>query len=253
MRTRVSERLKHKNRALTASDYEMLILEKFPEIYRVKCFSNMVADPDPEKRIRPGHILIVAVPYLSPEGHLNQMPMLSGHLINEVKEFVMKLAPQFATIKVKNPVYEQIQVRCTIKLNKGLRGGHYTNLLNQAISDFLSPWKTPGYTAHFGWCVRQHDLESYIQDQEYVDDVTNFSMLRVAPDSDNNFDLLDTAPTSKDPERNRSIAPKYPWSIAIPIKRHAIDTTDDFKPRTPTMAGVDELEIGATFIVSPGS
>jgi hypothetical protein len=253
MRTRLGERLKHKNRALLATDYEMLILEQFPEIYRVKCFANMVADPIPEKRIRPGHILIVAVPYLSMEGHLNQMPMLSGHLVNEVKEFVMRLAPQFATIKVKNPVYEQIQVRCTVKLKRGLRGGQYTNMLNQAISDFLSPWKTPGYATHFGWCIRQHDLESYIQDQDYIDSVTNFSILRVAPDGDDNFDLMDTASVSKSPERYQSITPKYPWSIAVPLKHHAIGTTDDFKPTTPIIAGVDELEIGTTFIVSSGN
>jgi hypothetical protein len=268
-RVRMSERLRHKNRALTASDYEMLILEQFPSIYRVKCFANMVAERDPAKRIRPGHLLIVPVPTLPRNANANQMPMLSGHLINEVKEFVMGLAPQFATIKVGNPVYEQIQVRCTVKLRKGLRGGRYTSLLNQAVSDFLSPWKNPGYATHFGWCIHQHDLESFIQDQDYVDDVTNFSMLRIAPDGDNNFDLLDTAAiaaavnaaaaedsaanNSSDHGQHRSITPKYPWSIAVPLKHHAIDTTDDFAPQTPIAAGVDELEIGATFIVSSGN
>ncbi len=35
--TRVSERLRHKQRALTAWDYERLVLEHFPEVYKVKC------------------------------------------------------------------------------------------------------------------------------------------------------------------------------------------------------------------------
>ncbi|HEY8023226.1 MAG TPA: baseplate J/gp47 family protein [Burkholderiaceae bacterium] len=268
-RVRMSERLRHKNRALSAADYEMLILEQFPSIYRVKCFANMAPERDPAKRVRPGHLLIVPVPKLPPNANANQMPMLSGHLIGEVKEFVMKLAPQFATIKVANPVYEQIQVRCTVKLKKGLRGGRYTSMLNQAVSEFLSPWKNPGYATHFGWCVRQHDLESFIQDQAYVEDVTNFSMLRIAPEGDNNFELLDTAAVlaasaaAASAESSlgevdgtgpqRSITPKYPWSIAVPLKHHAIDTTDDFTPQAPIAAGVDELEIGATFIVSSGN
>jgi len=94
-------------------------------------------------------------------------------------------------------------------------------------------------------------------------------MLRIAPDGDNNYDLLDTAAIAAainaaavedsatnnpaDHGRQRSITPKYPWSIAIPLKHHAIDTSDDFAPQTPIAAGVDELEIGATFIVSSGN
>ena len=254
MRVRTAERLRHKNRALTASDYEMLILERFPSIYRVKCFANMVVDTDPAKQIRPGNLLIVPVPHVPPTANASRMPVLSGHMINELREFVVGLAPQFATIKVGNPVYEQIQVRCTVKLKKGLRGGRYASVLNQAISDFLSPWKSPGYATHFGWCIRQHDLESYIQDQDYIDDVTNFSMLRIAPDGGDNYELLDTAAQThtETQERSRSISPKYPWSIAVPLTHHAIETTDDFSPQTPVAAGVDELEIGATFIVSSG-
>src|SRR5690606_15850804 len=34
--TRVSERLRHKNRAINAWDYEHLILDRFPSIYKVK-------------------------------------------------------------------------------------------------------------------------------------------------------------------------------------------------------------------------
>ena len=34
--TRVSERLRHKNRAIQLWDYEHLILQNFPHLYRVK-------------------------------------------------------------------------------------------------------------------------------------------------------------------------------------------------------------------------
>jgi hypothetical protein len=42
--TRVSERLRHKARAITPWDYEHLVLERFPSIYKVKCISH--TDPN---------------------------------------------------------------------------------------------------------------------------------------------------------------------------------------------------------------
>ncbi|MEO5564317.1 MAG: hypothetical protein ABIR18_12805, partial [Chitinophagaceae bacterium] len=42
--TRVSERLRHKGRAITAWDYEHLILDRFPGIYKVKCITH--TDPN---------------------------------------------------------------------------------------------------------------------------------------------------------------------------------------------------------------
>ncbi len=42
--TRVSERLRHKHRAITAWDYEHLILDRFPGIYKVKCIPH--TDPN---------------------------------------------------------------------------------------------------------------------------------------------------------------------------------------------------------------
>jgi hypothetical protein len=42
--TRVSERLRHKGRAINAWDYEHLVLDRFPSIYKVKCITH--TDPN---------------------------------------------------------------------------------------------------------------------------------------------------------------------------------------------------------------
>jgi len=42
--TRVSERLRHKGRAISAWDYEHLVLDRFPSIYKVKCITH--TDPN---------------------------------------------------------------------------------------------------------------------------------------------------------------------------------------------------------------
>ncbi len=251
LRARVSGRLKHKNRALIPADYEMLILEQFPQIYKVKCFANMVPEEIPEKRLRPGHILIAALPYLTQQEMSDDIPMLSGYLVKEIQEFIARLAPPFVTINIINPIYELAQVRCTVKLKDGLNGGLHINHLNQLISDFLSPWDdTIGYHTHFGWHVSEHDVESYIQQLDMIDRVTDFSMLHIAPIGEDRFDLYDSASALNGEWDEMSIVPKYPWSILIPIKQHFIEVDDNYQSIEPDITGVGELEIGSTFIVA---
>jgi WD40 repeat protein len=54
---------------------------------------------------------------------------------------------------------------------------------------------------------------------------------------------------SADEEINE-ILPAYPWSIAVPVRQHFIQTTDRDAPTPPQQTGVDELEIGSTFIIT---
>ncbi|HEY4319213.1 MAG TPA: baseplate J/gp47 family protein [Herbaspirillum sp.] len=248
LRTRVSERLRHKNRAVSAADYEALILQYFPEVYKVKCFANLATDRGPDDCIRPGHALVVPLPYWPAVRHQDQMPMLNGNLMQEIREFLQELASPWSRISVENPVYEQIQVRCTVKFAGALGNGYYINLLNRAISDFLTPWQSGrGYRTHFGWCIRRHDIEAYIGELPYVESISGFSMLRIASSDAQRFALFDTAAGNAD---SPDITPMYPWSIAIPASRHAIEAVDDTLPHNPVRTALSRLEIGSTFIIS---
>lgn len=250
LRIRISERLKHKQRALLPADYELLILEQFPQIYKVKCFPGMNPGFVAEQRFNPGHLLIAVVPHLTQNVISAHKPLLSGHLINDVKDFIDRYAPSFATAHVVNPVYEVIQVRCTVKLKNPLLAGMYLARLNQTISDFLSPWnETIGYTRHFGWVVSKYDIESFIQNLDYVDRVTNLSLLRIAPMGEGYYDLLDSADKPETAEV-KDIIPVYPWSIVAPIQQHFIELDGRYDVIEPKITGIGELEIGSTFIIS---
>ena len=48
--TRVSERLRHKDRAINLWDYERLILEAFPQIYKAKCLKHTCYEPNESAR-----------------------------------------------------------------------------------------------------------------------------------------------------------------------------------------------------------
>lgn len=255
LRTRVSERLRHKNRAISAADYELLVLQQFPDVYKVKCFANMATDRGPTDCVRPGQVLVVPLPYWPRVRRRHQMPMLNGNRVLEIQAFLEGLSSQWTTISVENPVYEQIQVRCQVKLKDGLSGGYYNRRLDQDISDFLMPWNdTCGYRTHFGWCIRRDDIEAFIGTLDYIDCVTRFSMLRITSTDACTFTLFDTAadPGNAKGCGDTHIRPQYPWSLAIPAASHAIDVVAGSTPVAAARTALSELQIGSTFIISAG-
>lgn len=248
MRRRISERLRHKNRALAPLDYEMLILEAFPQVFKVKCFANLRSDP--VIPVSPGHLLIVVVPHPDPADAQDYQPYFDGHTIVAIKEFVQALSPEVVKIAVENPLYEEIQVRCAVHFRKGLHAGRHQNLLNQALCDYLSPWSPGGNTVHFGWSLSEQEIKSFIQNLDYIDHVTDFSLLRVAPRAGGLFRLDDTAAPVQPGEIGHTFKPTYPWSTAVPIRHHYLLTTDLHRQIRAERTGVDELEVGSTFIIS---
>ncbi|MGC7402971.1 hypothetical protein ACPWR0_03945 [Pandoraea pneumonica] len=282
MRTRVSERLRHKQRAISPADFESLILEAFTDVYKVKCFANLTTSNGPFDCVRPGHALVVPLPYWPAVQADEQMPMLDGNLMQEIAAFVNTLSSPWAQVSVENPVYERIQVRCKVRFTDVSGNGRYIAMLNAAISRYLTPWQDDvGYRTHFGWRIRQHDLEAFIGALPYVQNVSGFSMLRIAAKPPaapsvssvptamaapavwssadvQTYSLFDTANPadlgSASPAKGQAdITPLYPWSIAIPVARHAIEAVDDGIDYPGVRTTLSRLEIGATFIISDDS
>lgn len=246
MRARMSERLRHKNRALTPRDIEALVLQAFPQVYKVKCLANINSrNGNP---ICPGHLLIVPVPHLNRAQPQNFQPHFDGYLIQSIKDYVQQLASPFAQIAVENPTYEEIQVRCRVQFKKSIHSGRYHNLLNQALCDYISPWDAEGNYVHFGWSIAARDIQSFIRNLDYVDFVTDFSLLRIGRHRDGLYFRDDTAVNPED-EVDR-ITPSYYWSTAVPIPNHYIITSRNKDIFTAEVTGYDELEIGSTFIIS---
>lgn len=248
-KVRISERLRHKNRALLPWDYEQLVLEQFPGIYKVKCFNSLSSK---DISIRPGHVLLVVVP----DSETAVSGTCAHSIINvqqleHIRAFVKNLCPEFVEIEVRNPVYEHVQVRCTVKFADAISDGVNISRLNRQISDYICPWKQTGYRARFGWSIRQQDIESSIRSLGYIEYVTNFSMLHITVDKDGNYHLFDTAKDERDHEA--VIVPRYPWSLALPAEKHFIESIQSARSINPEVTGVDELAVGSTFIISGNS
>ena len=73
--TRVSERLRHKDRAIDLWDYERLILEAFPQIYKVKCLNHTCYRAG-RRAARPARASIASLrPGMSPSSRIPNLQM----------------------------------------------------------------------------------------------------------------------------------------------------------------------------------
>jgi len=240
--------LRHKNRAITPEDYESIILQQFPEIYKVKCFPCMRDDEAHWHQVTPGYILIVLIPYLKEIAASNMKPKVNALLLKEVQQFVGARSSPFTVVKVRNPAYERIQVRCKVKFKSGAGAGFHLNRVNQEIVDYFSPWSKRGLDARFGWQIRCNDIQSHIQRLECVESVSGLSMLRIVESDDRrNYRLTDTHR-----EQTNEIHSIHPWSIAIPFTNHLIEVVDDRRYHSAEDTGINNLGIGGTFIPSRG-
>jgi WD40 repeat protein len=193
---RVCERLRHKDRAVTIFDYERLVLERFQEIYKVKCINHTFKQrDDPLYKInpeyQPGYVRVIVVPDLRNKNAVNLLqPQVSLNKREEIKYSLQEIASDFIRLEVDNPSYEEIRVKFNVRFHRGRDKGFYTTLINEDIIKFLSPWMyDEGADLEFGGLVHRSVILKYIEDREYVDFLTDFSLHQIidnneAPDSE---------------------------------------------------------------------
>ncbi|WP_417910171.1 hypothetical protein [Candidatus Electronema sp. PJ] len=251
--TRTSERLRHKDRAVTPWDYERLVLEHFSSIHLVKCFPHMQTRPKPA--YTPGRVLIVVVPDIKEKKKIAATDLqlrANASLLAEIHAFLAQRSSQFIQLEVRNPEYEYIQVRCAVtRKSHSVGSGILLDRINQEIIDYISPWNESGWKVSFGWSLRLDDLLAYLSGLDEVEYVTDLSVLHITANHQNEFYLADSGRDQTEYKGSGNlILPRYPWSIAMPMSKHFLQTIDRADDIAAEPTGVDELEIGATFIIN---
>ena len=179
---RVSEHLRHKGRGIVITDYEKIILEGFPEIYKVKCISHTMGLPASEYRrdleVAPGYLIIAVIPDLTKlkSGNLFT-PKAPISLLEKIGDHIRLRSSPFARIKVMNPRYEPIDVNIEVRLNRGKSAGFYAKKLKTEIAQFLAPWYLgDSEKLAFGQVVNFSDLVGFVEQRDYVDFITNLEL-----------------------------------------------------------------------------
>jgi hypothetical protein len=182
--TRVSERLRHKDRAITLWDYEHLILEAFPQIYRVKCLNHTAYEADTYNELAAGHVTIVTIPNQQFHNLHNPLkPYTSLGLLADIESFLQKKLSCFVKLHVKNPQFEEVRIGFKVKFYEGFDKSFYKKTLDTAITHFLSPWAfSDGGNPTFGGKVYLSTLLNFVEERDYVDYVTDFSFIKSEAD-----------------------------------------------------------------------
>jgi len=134
---RASERLRHKQRALTLWDYERLVLEHFPDIYRAKALAADLLDPGAE----PGAVTLVLIPDIREKRPFNPFePKVPQARLQEIRDFLQRLAPPFARIRTQNPRFDYVGIRVGVRFQDMDNFDFYADRLQRELQQYLTPW-----------------------------------------------------------------------------------------------------------------
>lgn len=183
---RVSERLRHKGRGIAIFDYERLVLEAFPDVYKVKCINHTYTYPgidakvieDRYQEFLPGHVKLIVLPDLRNKNAVDRLrPRMSLKRMKEIYAYIQPRTSNFVTVAVKAPIFEEVRVTVEVVFIKGKDIGFFTQKLNEDLVAFLSPWLFDDQKdIVFGGKIRGAEIINFIDEQEYIDYITDFRM-----------------------------------------------------------------------------
>ncbi|MBL7780633.1 MAG: hypothetical protein JNM22_05395 [Saprospiraceae bacterium] len=177
---RVSEHLRHKGRAVNLWDYEALVLQEFPQIYKVKCLNHTLGlrGMPADFEFLAGHVTLVVVPDVRQlKKSQRDQPKANQNLLKDIKLFLQERISPFVRLEVLNPRYETIDTNFKVQFSPFKDYAYYKELLTAEIKDFLSPWRTdPPADIQFGGEMFRSSIIRFVEERTYVDYLTDFTM-----------------------------------------------------------------------------
>jgi hypothetical protein len=176
--TRVSERLRHKQRAITVFDMERLALQQFPELYIVKAVPHTNATTT----TAPGHTLVVVVPnVLNANAASPLQPKVDLYTLEQIAAFLEAHSSAWAAFTISNPQYQPVRVSAQVRLKTGFAFGYYRAEMETALQEFLAPWMSgdPG-RFRFGGRVTSAQVVNFLDNLPYVDYIVNLQLFHAA-------------------------------------------------------------------------
>ncbi|MCF2219901.1 hypothetical protein H9Q08_11330 [Chryseobacterium sp. PS-8] len=215
---RSSERLRHKQKSITSWDYERIILQEFPEVYRIKCLNHYRYDTKTVSNVSAGYVTLIPIAKSSTTSTIWEWkPLLNVSTLQKIKNRVMELCSPHVRLCVKPPVLEKIQVECKVKYKEilGADTRLYADIIKEAINRYISPWAYENSEVNFAKKIELSSLIQLIDNQKFVDYVVDFKV--------NQMILNDTENTIKRTLSDvKEIVPETDYTLFIPNDVHVI-------------------------------
>lgn len=214
--TRSSERLRHKNRAITTWDYERIILQEFPDVFRIKTLNHYRYDTT-ISNVSAGYVTLIPIAKSSNSDIINRKPLLSLNKMLLIKEHLLKIASPHARINVKAPRIEKVKVQFKVKFHllEGMDSRLYITELINTINAYLSPWAYETSEINFANKIEFSSIIQLIDNQIYVDYITDFKVTQYVLNANNEI-------VGSPIQNLNKIEPQTNFTLFIPNESHLI-------------------------------
>jgi hypothetical protein len=241
--TRVSERLRHKQRALTLWDYERLVLERFPQVYKVKCLpADLGERPDD-----PGRVELVVIPDIRGKLPFDPFePKAPADLLADVERHIAPRCPPFAAVRARNARFVAVKTRFGVRFRPGRDPGFHLKLLSEELCRFLSPWAyDEAADVAIGGRIYASSVVNFVDSREYVDYVATIKLFRSLNGRD--FELV-PPPTGDDAE-GYSVGTVRADEVLVSARQHEIDLIHEVAYRPELLSGINYMKVELDFVV----
>lgn len=239
--SRISEYIRHKQRAITTWDMEKMLLREFDDLAFVRAFGHFGY----EEYVAPGEVVIAAMPKIYNKDVFYQ-PKLNLGEIFAMEEYLKKISSPFANISVRNPLFEFVWVKCKVVLNSKETGA----VLKQLHSDllhYLCPWfYDDPKLAMTVRSVRRSDVFMFLQGRPYISYITGFSLVHLIVDDNGQYHLQDTA--QSDNATDEILCTK-PWTVLVPLAGNHIEVIKEPEYMQPEPTTLEDMIIGTNLVI----
>jgi hypothetical protein len=236
---RVSEGLRHRQRALTAWDVERLALEEFgSRLHKVKCFSGAGG----------GAVEVIVLPDL--RGALPADPLAPkapANLLAAIERFLRARAPANTVLRVRNATFQPVRIRLGVRFQAGEEERYSVRRLNDDLLRFLSPWAyDDSAEIRIGGTIHATSLVDFVDRLPYVDYVARIQLFLLDGDDQ----------PIPEPGRIReglqaSISAMAPDVVLVSARQHQIDLLTEVAEGERSLTGIGYMQVEFDFIVAP--
>ena len=228
---RVSERLRHRGRAITSWDYERIVLEQFPELFMARCVRG---ESD-------GAVVMQVIPNTTDPDILK--PRAPLFLQNNIRDYLQPLVPPQAQVTVTAPRFQEVRFSIAVTLHEGYDQGLMIYTLNQEVVTHLSPWVNSNQS-DFKNAIALTAIARYISSRPYVARVLKITAEREEWDEDNESFVFRPVSGSVILPDDQLGNPEE--VILVPARLHTINV---LPPGEEIFEGVGRMEIEFDFEV----
>ena len=235
-RSRASERLRHKGRALNLWDYERLVLERFPGVHKVKCLPASTFDEGP------GLVRLVIIPDIRGQAHGDPFaPRAPARLLDEIARYLQSLAPPTARIEVGHARFVQVRVRVGVRFRPGGDEEFDKRRLAKQLNQYLAPWASEaGGDIAIGQRIEATSIVAFIDQLPFVDFV-GVCRLFFSEDGGATFHLGE--------DGGESAQARGEDGILTPAARHEIDVIAGELFEETEFTGIGYMKVELDFVV----